>query len=279
MGEPVTDYAIRAPHPRLRPFVQQYSGYRLSGFEPGTHAGLPSQSLTFIVAFDNALDVSTHGLDDRTRYWGMLGGLHARPATVYHDGNQHGVQLAVTPPGAEALFGVPAGELASTVVHLDDVAPTVATELIERLSAAATWRTRWAVLDEILCRMVREEVALAPELERAWQALTSSHGAIGVAELADDVGWSRRHFGLRFRETFGLPPKVMARVLRFERAQRLLRLPTQPSLASVASACGYADQAHMTRDWREFSGSTPSAWLNDENLPFVQDDGDGEPSR
>ena len=40
---------------------------------------------------------------------------------------------------------------------------------------------------------------------------------------------------------------------------------------SVAHVCGYADQAHMTRDWNEFAGSSPTDWMTDEILPFVQD--------
>ena len=92
-----------------------------------------------------------------------------------------------------------------------------------------------------------------------------------VADLANEVGWSRRHFAQKFRLSYGLSPKVMARVLRFERAQQLLRLPTRPSLSSVAHVCGYADQAHMARDWNEFAGSSPTDWMTDEMLPFVQD--------
>jgi transcriptional regulator GlxA family with amidase domain len=64
----------------------------------------------------------------------------------------------------------------------------------------------------------------------------------------------------------------MARVMRFERARRLLVSHARPALADVAAACGYADQAHLTRDWRALAGQSPRAWLASEHLPFVQDD-------
>ncbi|MEM9135168.1 MAG: helix-turn-helix domain-containing protein [Actinomycetota bacterium] len=272
MGEPAVEQVTRAPHPRLRPFIADYVGYRMNGFVPGTFLGLPSRWVTFVVAFDDPVEMATGpGGGDRERYWGMLAGLHAEPAMVHHDGDQHGIELAITPQGASALFGLPAAELASTQVQLDQVVPAFADELIERLTEAVSWQARWAVLDDVLTRAVCDEARPAPELQQAWTLLTTSHGAIGVEQLARDVGWSRRHLSQRFRSTFGLSPKLMGRVLRFERAQRLVRLPTRPSLSSVAATCGYADQAHMTRDWNEFTGTSPASWVSDEAIPFVQD--------
>ena len=72
----------------------------------------------------------------------------------------------------------------------------------------------------------------------------------------------------RFRAELGVTPKTAARIFRFERACGLLSHLRQP-LADVAAACGYADQAHMTRDWSAFTGASPKAWIGNE-LPFLQ---------
>lgn len=263
----------RAPHPRLRPFVSAYTGYRIAGVAAGVHAGLPSGTLTMIVAFDDPLDVTlAHGNGRRDTYWGMLAGLHAQPAMVHHPGRQHGIQLDITPRGAQALFGAPAASLARATEQLDQVVPAYADELIERVTAASTWNARWAILDEIFLRVLDIERAMPTELERAWALLRQEHGNASVTTLAEHAGWSRRHFTKRFTEHYGLPPKTMARILRFERAQKMVRLPTRPSLGSVAAVCGYADQAHMTRDWVEFAGSPPTRWMADETLPHFHDD-------
>ncbi len=267
----INDYVTRVPHPRLRPFVAEYTGYRMAGYEPGIHAGLPSGSLTMIVAFDDQLDVTdAHRAGHRQTYWAMLAGLHSRPAMVHHPGRQHGIQLEITPRGASALFGVPAAALARTSEHLEAVVPAFATELVDRVSHATTWRTRWAILDEIFLRVLNLDREMPVELERAWAVMLARHGDAAVSELADLAGWSRRHFTKRFSEHYGLAPKTMARVLRFERAQRMLRLPNRPTLGSIAAVCGYADQAHMTRDWVEFAGSAPTVWIADETVPTIE---------
>ena len=272
MGVLINEFATGLPHARLRPYVSEYSGYRIVVAEPGLHMGLPSRSLTFIVAFDEPLDVTT-AIDGphRDTYWAMLGGLHDAPAVVRHDGRQHGVQLGVTPRGAAALFGVPAGALASSVVHLDAIVPTFSAELVDRLSEATTWAARWEVLDDVFLRQVCLDTSLPSELEHAWSLIVGSHGLMPVGRLADEVGWSRRHLGQRFTSTFGLTPKVMSRVLRFERAKGLIQAPTRPSLSGVAAACGYADQAHLTREWSAFAGSSPTRWMRDDTLVLLDD--------
>jgi AraC-like DNA-binding protein len=270
----VTNHAVGVPAPRLAPFVASYVGYRYDGFEPGIHVGLPSRFLTFIVSFDAPLDLAAmpDPAQRPDRFGALVGGLHAAPALIRHDGNQHGVQLQLTPLGARALFGMPASELASAVLPMDALLGRRTDELVDRLDVARTWTDRFAVLDDVLTRQIAEPQRIRDEVRFGWQRLLSTGGAATVASLAGEVGWSRRHFTNQFRAEYGLPPKMIARVLRFEQARALLVRPDRPSLARVAAECGYADQAHLARDWRELAGSSPSAWLEAEVFPFVQDE-------
>lgn len=274
MGEQIVEQVAGVPAPALRPFVRRYTGYRYEGFEPGIHAGLPSRHLTFIVSLGDPIDVGVlhEPAVPRERFASLAGGLHTVPAAVHHDGTQHGVQLDITPLGARALFGMPAAEIAGLTLPLDTMLGRLAIELVERLRTTATWSRRFAVLDAVLRAALTDPQEPQREVTAAWEQLTGSGGTITIDRLAEQVGWSRRHLSERFRREFGLPPKTMARVIRFERARRMLTCVERPSLGSVAFASGYADQAHMTRDWRELAGATPAAWMAGEQLPFVQDD-------
>ncbi len=87
-----------------------------------------------------------------------------------------------------------------------------------------------------------------------------SGGQVAIAALADDVGWSRRHLSACFTQELGIAPKLLGRVLRFQRVRRYVVDPGI-SLGEAAALAGYADQAHMTREWVEFAGNSPTVWL------------------
>jgi AraC-like DNA-binding protein len=279
------------PPPALRPLVAWYSGYREAGVPPARHRGLPSPYLTLIITLDDPLIIAEHP-DPRqpaSRHGVLVGGLHTGPALITHDGRQSGIQLQVTPLGARALLGLPAGELASLDLEADDILGPFAAELHNRIRAAGTWAARFAVVDDLLAR--RTGVQLTPgavpaaghasltapsgsaaqvgeEVAYAWRALLASRGAIPIADLARETGWSARHLGGRFRDEFGLTPKAAARVVRFDRARRLLQRRVvaagTPALADLAAAGGYYDQAHLAREFRELAGCAPSRWLAEE---------------
>jgi AraC-like DNA-binding protein len=286
------EYRMAAPSPQLAPFIDAYVGYRLSGFAPGLHRGLPSRHMTFIASIGPSIEVVTQ-TDPRqvgARYGCVLGGLQAGAAVISHTGHQEGVAINLTPLGSRALFGMPARALWNTSVECADVAGSAGRELWERLQGLTAWADRFAACDAVLARIADREVTVAPELREAWQALVRTGGTRPIGGVAATVGWSRQHLARRFRDEFGIGPKLAARVMRFEHARRMLQATLQPdpyppprngvglrptrsfvTIAQVAAACGYYDQAHLDRDFAELAGCTPSAWLAEE-LPTFQDD-------
>jgi AraC-like DNA-binding protein len=271
----IDEHAVRRPGEWLRPYVAWSTGYRQAGVDPARHRGLPSPWLTMIVTLDEPLVIARHP-DPRqpaSRHDFLLGGLHTAPALVTHDGSQSGIQLAVTPLGARALLGMPAAELAGVDVEASDVLGRLATEVKERVLAAHDWAGRFSVLEDFLGGRVRAAQAARgavprPEVSYAWDRLRRSRGAVSVADLAAETGWSVRHIGKQFHAETGLSPKAGARVIRFDRARRLL-LRRQAeggrvTLAALAAECGYYDQAHLAREFRDLAGCPPSVLLAEE---------------
>jgi AraC-like DNA-binding protein len=263
----IDEHVQGRPSARLRPYVSFYSGYRQDGVAPGRHRGLPSPHLTLIFTLDDPLVVERHP-DPRQsagRYDALAGGLHLTPALITHAGRQSGVQVTVSPLGCRALFGRPAAALRDQDVDAAELlGPHVVDEVRHGLLTAPNWARRFAALDAVLTRVVRD-CEVAPQIAYALRRMGTP--AVSVAKLADEVGWSARHLADRFRAEIGLRPKEAARVARFDRARRSL-LPTA-RLADVAAAHGFADQSHLVREFQAFAGCAPSRWIADE-FGFVQ---------
>jgi AraC-like DNA-binding protein len=283
VASPVVDYASAPARGPLAGLVDRQVGYRMEGFEPGVHMGLPSLSLTVVLSFDDPLSLTAlpDPTDRPASLWTSVGGLNDAPVAISHEGRQHGVQLDLSPLATRALLGVPAGALANQVVSLDDLLGDTATEMWERTWVAATWSERFEQLERVLVgRLLRSRddgaARVRPELRWAWNQLAGSNGSVAVADLADELGWSRRHLSAQFRQEFGLSPRTIARLARFDAATVLLRGPQRLTLAQVAARAGYADQSHLTREWRRLGGASPTAWQDEEQFPSVQDpDGQG----
>lgn len=91
------------------------------------------------------------------------------------------------------------------------------------------------------------------------EQLVASRGGASIHELARDADMSSRHVDRLFARYLGIPPKMVARILRFQRALALMRDPGHP-LAEVAAAAGYFDQAHFIRDFKRMSGGVPRGY-------------------
>lgn len=278
MSSPSSNQAVSLPAPALLPYISHYAGFRASGLAAGTHAGLPSRHMHLIIALGGSLGGESESLIDviqmpsakqsAAKFPALLSGLQDAPAIVRHNGTLYGLHVFLRPLGLPAIFRASGPELASSVLNLSDLWGSAADGLIARLKAAGTWRQRFAILDEELARRL-SPIDAPREIAWAWSRLAHAHGALSIQGLSRDLGWSRRHFSERFRRELGVTPKTAARIFRFERACRLMK-DERPSLAQAAVACGFHDQAHMTREWAALAGCTPATWIARE-LPIVQD--------
>lgn len=272
-GTPVSEAVAARPNGPLRAYVREHHGYRQRGVEPAEHRGMPSPYLTVIFTLDEPLDIARHA-DPRQpadRYEAVIGGLHSSPALVVHDGAQSGIQLQVSPLAARPLLGVPAGEIASLDAHAGDVLGRFAIDLHDQVRAAPDWSARFAVLDDVLGAALDEERAARTQVRHAWALLLRSGGTAAVADVAREVGWSERQLSAQFTTEIGLTPKLAARVIRFHRARSVLLRNVRagrPNIAGVAATCGYFDQAHLVRDWQQFTGLAPTAWIEAEFRNF-----------
>jgi AraC-like DNA-binding protein len=245
------------PDPRLRPHVRGYWGYDEHTVAFTRRRELATAHAVLIVGFGEPIEVSFPRLGESVRVGAFVSGPSDCHAVVDSFGHQRGVQVDLTPLGAFMLAGAPMRELANRAVTLEDLLGAEGARLPERLNDADGWAARFAIVDALLLARFASARPVSPDVGWAWARLRRSAGRVAVGELARELRCSRRHLAARFGEEVGLPPKTVARILRFGSATRMLG-SSRRGLAEVALACGYYDQAHLNRDFREFAGVTPT---------------------
>ncbi|HYZ61357.1 MAG TPA: helix-turn-helix domain-containing protein [Acetobacteraceae bacterium] len=256
--------SLLAPSARMAPFVRQLNAYSERDTLFARRRELPTGAAVLVFNLGAELRVE-HPLDTQTRFVGGTAfycGPSANYAVTETDGAQTGAQAMLTLPGARRLLGRPLGEVGDRLTDpVDLLGAAPAREIIGRLMEAPTQGERLAILEQMLACRLADGSAAPRALEWAWERLQASAGRVRIGALAAELGCSRKHLTVRFHHEFGMPPKLFARILRFDRAMRLLRREPSPSWAELAVACGYADQAHLAREVRAFTGSAPAAFL------------------
>ncbi|MGW7083272.1 helix-turn-helix domain-containing protein [Streptomyces sp. NPDC054871] len=273
--ETVSREFVRAA-PRLDGMVVSAVGYRTEGERPGLHRGLPSPYLTLIFSLDgpvvSGITPEQAGGRDATRTDIVLGGLHQSPAYVVRPEHEAGIQLAVHPLAARALFGLPAAELAGELVTPGaEVMGRRAADVRELLCEQGTWEERFASLSAYLRQRAADDASggsVRPEVAEAWAWLARHRGVGTLRGLSRHVALSERRLTTLFRAETGLSPKQAGRLMRFQRARNAVVRPvatgSAPDLARIAADCGYYDHSHLVRDFQQYTGVSPSGWLAEE---------------
>jgi AraC-like DNA-binding protein len=215
-------------------------------------ASRPTETSVGRVLPDACIDIIWDGVSI------FVAGPDTGPVSIIPQAGQFFAGLRFLPGRAPGFLGVPASELLDRRVPLADLwGQAPAGRLGDRLASAASPQAAATVLDHVVA--VRADAArpadpLIDELVAIYTTQPDAASAVRFASRALSVGERRLH--RHCCAAVGYGPKMLERVLRFQRARRVARGTT--SLALVAAMAGYADQAHLTRESRRLAGTTPS---------------------
>jgi AraC-like DNA-binding protein len=249
----------RAPGPGLQGAVMDICGYRETA--PGHFRNVEYASLIvpLVISFAEPFAIGL-GKDpaDNDRFASFAAGLYAGPVVIESFGDACCLQINFTPLGARRFFGRPMSELTDRMIGLDDVLGLEGIALREKLGNALDWSTRFAIAEAFVATRLAEARETQTEITWAYDRIIVSGGRIRISSLADRIGWSRKHLAGRFSNAIGVGPKTLSRIVRFNRALGLSR-QDKSDWADIATDCGYADQAHLVREFRDLAGETPTA--------------------
>jgi AraC-like DNA-binding protein len=211
-------------------------------------------------------------------------GLHDGQQLSEAAGERHFMVVRFTPIGAHRFLRTPMNLIANQAIDLEQIDTKLARLIGARVGTTTDWSERFDAVEQVIAERVMPDGAPGT-IERAWQRLTSAGGRVPLESLASEAECSHRHLIAQFQTFVGLRPKTVARIVRFNRVVRSLnssRRRDEPAgkpyveaqqvrelgevvvrWADIAADCGYADQAHLIKDFRQFSGSTPARFLRE----------------
>ena len=195
-------------------------------------------------------------------YISFAAGLTSRHVEIVSAGGAYCLQVNFTPAGARRFFGLPMNALAETMADPADILGPPFDRLRQMLGNE-TCRERMLDMVETFIAARLEKAALArSDVLHVYSKMAGSSGTLPIGMLAELADISRKHLNRLFLDAFGLPPKTVSRILRFQRAKDCALQSSRADWSMIAAECGFADQAHLIREFHAFSGQTPTALQN-----------------
>ena len=274
MQVPQFAFVAVTPDAPLRRYVERL-WYARGRVTYGSEAILPDGNVSLMINFGDPFDVdiARSGTRRHTRDAWVVGPQRGRLLNRPL-GETHMIGVTFRPEGAHAVLGLPVATLANDIVSLDDLWQRCAHEWRERLQSIPRPRDKLVRLQQLLMSRLRPDERRLSRIRRAL-AMLWAEPPRSVRSVCDALGVSNKHLIAQFRTYVGLPPKVVQRLHRFN---QLIRSVDGDSgrWSDLAQACGYHDQAHMNRDFRHFSGVSPSEYLRRRAAIYGQGIGDPE---
>jgi AraC-like DNA-binding protein len=191
---------------------------------------------------------------------GVLSGPHSKPFFIDPSDSECVIGVHFHPGGSHPFLKNPCEELTNLHVSLDDIWSRDIKHVREALFEAPTIHEKFQLLERWLLSRLNKPLVRHRAVELGLEKL-KSNADVFISDLADAANLSQRRFIEVFRKEVGLTPKGFQRLIRFQRVLTKVQHLRAPDWSEIALDSGYFDQAHFNRDFKEFSGLTPSQYL------------------
>lgn len=240
------DYLYLLPHPALNNWISNYTlTFPFQGMMSDEYAIMPHGSATLVMSSDG-----------NNTFCNLFGPM-TKPICVGSEANKYKLLFIVEfqPAGYYAFSGMPQKELTNCVYPFEDVNPAMNRLMAQHLENTADIRNFVSEIDKLFLAHLKT-VFYRPEFSEANQIILSSGGQTPVKELSHNVFYSERHLGRIFEEYLGVGIKSFSRLVRINKAIRLLRQP-QYSITQAYLQTGFYDMPHFIREFKSICGITP----------------------
>ena len=211
-------------------------------------------------------------LEDPTKHTvfkeSWISGERTAPIVIDEIGFVHLIGIRLRAGGAWPFLGIPLREFTDQVVELDAVLGSEIKDLHDRLGEGRNEDDQFDLVQAWLTERLRARTQPTRSVSFALRAIHRGIDSVRIGKIANEIGISHKHLLREFDRCVGLTPKTLARLCSFQRVIRSVGQKARVDWSDTAAKCGYYDQAHLIREFRTFSGLTPTDYLTKRG-PFL----------
>ena len=255
-------YIRHAPSPLLKAYIDYF--YYIDGAMPYPREKvLPTGWLDLEVNLGGAIQIydASGSIPVATCVGSWWAGVWSTYGTVEWPQDIQLVGIHFKPGGAYPFLNFPLSDLHNRIVPADAIWGCFAAELYERLCTAPSIPVRLALFERLLLNRLRAAPHGLKAVRYGVTEIARQNGALSIKALRDDMGFSQNHLLTQFKRMVGISPKALARLYRLKHILRSIDPVQDVDWTRIAHQSGYYDQAHFNKDFRAFTGHSPTGYL------------------
>lgn len=174
------------------------------------------------------------------------------------------------PWGAYHFFDEPIQNFLDRSVDATKLWGNKSREIILELKSFDILEKRFKSIEQFLLKMLKQYKKDEAEIDDAIKLIRQTRGILSIESVCKKTGLSKKQLERNFIATVGTTPKIFSRNTRFLSICENLEELKGKTLTDLAYECGFFDQAHFTKEFKAFSGFTPKAFFEKENIYFSE---------
>ena len=261
------NYQMYQPHPDLEPLIKFYWTLEVPAtVETQRQCIIPSGCLEMAFILGDDIKRYTSESEFVIQPRSMVLGQITEPFYIEPTGYVDCFAVCFYPYGLANFLSTPIKELANTETPLAMLFDEkVANELGQKINHAEGTESRIAIIENFFLQKLNDSASIDNIVKATIDTMFLTNGTISIRELLKNDAAKRRQLERKFTKQIGISPKQMCRVIRLQTVLKMMLNQQSESLSQIAYDREYYDQAHFTKDFKEFTGMTPKEFYKFEN--------------
>lgn len=251
-------YSVIHPSSLLSPYVKNYWILEIDGLTHISERIIPTGYINLIFHKGNRMYSSSEkGLQPRSFVCGQSSGF----TDLSTSDTLNMIVVVFQPHGTSAFFDIPLNEFYNQAISINDIEDKSLADLGNRIMDTADNQLCIDQIEQFLLKRLHSiKDYNYKRISAAIRSINTQH-QIKIEDLAENVCLSYKQFSRIFAQHVGMGPKEFTRIVRFHRALYTLQRDVNINLTELTYKCGFYDQSHLIREFKNLSGYTPNEYL------------------